>query len=135
AVLFFMWTVGNWSVCCLLDGKGTFRNICHVCAYAVIPYIIQNFITALISHFLIYDEKFFIDAVMITGIIWSALMMFMAVKSVHQYSARKTVLALVLTFVSMIIIGFIMILLFSLIVRMCSFIYTVFSEIIYRIRT
>lgn len=135
AVLFFMWTVGNWSVCCLLDGKGTFRNICHVCAYAVIPYIIQNFITALISHFLIYDEKFFIDAVMITGIIWSALMMFMAVKSVHQYSAGKTVLALVLTFVSMIIIGFIMILVFSLIVRMCSFIYTVFSEIIYRIRT
>ena len=135
AVLFLMWTVGNWSVCCLLDGKGTFKNICHVCAYALLPYIIQNFLTVLMSHFLIYDEKFFIDAVMITGILWSALMMFTAVKSVHQYSAGKTFLALVLTFVSMVIIGFIMILMFSLIVRMCSFIYTVYSEIIYRIRT
>ncbi|MGN0605069.1 MAG: YIP1 family protein [Oscillospiraceae bacterium] len=133
-VYFALWCIGNWSVCCLLDGKGTFRNICVLSSYALIPYIIQNFICLFLSHILVRDESFFITAVKFTGIMWTAILLFIAVKSVHQYSARKTLSAVMLTFIAMIIIFFIMVLMLMLFKKIYIFIYSIATEIIYRIR-
>lgn len=133
-ILFFMWTAGNWSVCCLLDGKGTFKNICAVSAYSLIPYIMQNFTVTILSHFLVYDEKFFLTAIILSGILWSAVMMFSALKTIHQYSIRKTIYSIILTFIAMAVIFFLMVLFFSLFRQICSFIYELITEIIYRIK-
>lgn len=132
-ICFFMWTIGNWSVCCLLDGKGTFKNICAVSSYALIPYIIQNFIITLLSHFLTRDEQFFLTAITAVGILWSVIMMFSAVKSVHQYSVLKTIMAIIMTVAAMAVIFFILILMLSLFRQIYIFIYTIYTEIIYRI--
>jgi len=135
AGLFFIWTAGNWSVCCLLDGKGTFKNICAVSAYSLIPYIIHNFINVILSHILTYDEKFFLTVISATGITWSAIMMISALKSVHQYTLKKTVCSLILTFTAMIVIMLLIIIMLTAADRIYSFIYSLITETIYRIKT
>ena len=134
-VIFGAWTVGNWSVCSLLDGEGTMKNICIFSAYALIPYTAQMFINTILSHFLIRDEYVFMAIIRTIGIVWSAVLLFSAIRSVHQYSAAKTIAAIALTIGAMAIMLALLVLFLSLIQHVLIFFSTLFTEISYRIRS
>ncbi len=133
-ILFAAWVVGNWAVCTLLDGEGTAKNICIYSAYSLIPYIISIYINLILSHILIQDEVVFIVAVGLIGEGWTVILLFSAIKSVHQYSFGKTCFAIVLTIAAMLIMLFLMVLFMSLVQQIWIFISTIYTEITYRIR-
>lgn len=134
-VIFAAWTIGNRAVCTFLDGEGTLRNICIYSAYALVPYIAQSFINTLLSHILIRDEFVFMEAIRITGICWTIMLLFSAVKAVHQYSFKQTVFAVIFTVAAMLIMLFLLVLFMSLIQQIYLFISTVYMEISYRLRS
>ena len=131
-ILFLTWVVGNWAVCTLLDGEGRIRNIFIYSAYALIPYVISLYIEVLLSHILIQDEIIFIEMVSVMGVVWSGLLLFSAVKSVHQYSFRKTIFAIALTIIAMFIMLFLLVLLLALFQQVYVFIYSIYTELAYR---
>ncbi|OPZ21177.1 MAG: Yip1 domain protein [Firmicutes bacterium ADurb.BinA205] len=133
-ILFAVWVVGNWAVCTLLDGEGTMKNICIYSAYALIPYVAQLYINVILSHVLIRDESVFLDIIRIIGIGWTAVLLFSAIKSVHQYSFLKTAAAVLLTIAAMLIMLFLLVLMLALLQQIWIFISTVVTEIIYRIK-
>ncbi|MDO5558861.1 MAG: YIP1 family protein [Oscillospiraceae bacterium] len=133
-VVFAAWVTGNWAVCSLINSEGTFRKICIYSSYALVPYVVQLYVNTAVSHILIQDEVIFMQCIYYGSVIWSALLMFSAVKAVHQYTCFQTILAVALTVAAMCIIMFITVLLMSLFQQVAIFIYELYTEIQYRIR-
>ncbi len=133
-VYFATWVIGNWCICTLLDGEGTLRKICIYSAYALVPYIICSYIAVILSNFLIKEESIWVTAFTVLGLGWSVVLMISAMKAVHQYSIPKTLISILLTLVAMLLILFLAILLLSLFQQVYVFVYTIYTEIAYRIR-
>lgn len=133
-VAFAVWVVGNWAVCTIFSGEGTMRNICIYSAYSLVPFIVQMFVNVMLSHVLVQDEAVFMQIIRAVGILWSVLLIFSAVRSVHGYSAAKTFFAIVLTLASALIMLILFVLLLSLIQQIYIFISTIVTEITYRLR-
>lgn len=133
-VYFITWVIGNWCICTLLDGEGTLRKICIYSAYALVPYIVGTLIAVLLSNVLVLEESIWFYAFKWVGLGWSVILMISAVKAVHQYSIPKTLGAIFLTLVAMLLILFLAVLLLSLFQQLYVFVYTIYTEIAYRIR-
>lgn len=133
-VIFFAWVIGNNAVSTFLDGEGSTKNIFIYSSYALVPYIAQSLINTLLSHILIRDEFVFMQAIRIIGVIWSVVLMFSAIKAVHQYSMTRTFVSIVLTIVAIFIMLFLLILFMALVQQLYLFISSLYTEISYRIR-
>ncbi|MDE5584115.1 MAG: YIP1 family protein [Ruminococcus sp.] len=133
-ILFFIWTLGNWSVSIFLDGKGIFKNIFIYSSYALFPYISQIFINIFLSHILVRDEYVFMQIVEFIGTLWTLFLLFSAVKSVHQYTVKRTFLAVFLTIIAMFSIIVILIIFILLLRQVFMFFSTIYMEIFYRVK-
>lgn len=133
-LLFLAWVTGNSAVSIFLDGEGTAKNTAIYSAYALVPYITQKLVNTVLSHYLIRDEQIFMQIIQITGTIWTIILLFSAIKTVHQYSFIQTVISFILTIFSMMIMLFLLILFMSLVQQMWLFLSSVFTEILYRMR-
>ncbi len=133
-VYFFVWVIGNWAVCTLFDGEGTLKNICIYSAYALVPYIIGVYVSVFISNFLILDEAIWVNFIYLLGLGWSVVLMIQAMKAVHQYSFTKTIVSIIGTLIAMLLILFLAVLLLSLFQQVYVFVYSIYTEIAYRVR-
>ena len=131
-ILFLTWVVGNWSLCTLFDGEGTMKNIFCVSAYALLPYLFSELIVIIASNLLLRTEGGFITFFRYLGIVWSVVLMISAMKTVHQYSLPKTLVAMIFTVVAMAIILFLAVLLLTLFQQVFVFVYSVYTELMYR---
>ncbi len=131
-LLFLTWVVGNWSLCTLFDGEGTMKNIFCVSAYALLPYLFSEVIVIIASNLLLRTEGGFITFFRYLGIVWSVVLMISAMKTVHQYSIPKTLAAMFFTVVAMAIILFLAVLLLTLFQQVFVFVYSIYTELMYR---
>lgn len=128
-ILFLIVVISNWCFCTLLDGKGSFKNICVVSAYALIPYILISFVVVTLTKFLTLNEGGFLKYITILSGIWSFFIAFCGLKTIHEYSFKKTILSVILTFFGTLIILFISFLIVMLFQQLFIFINTIWIEV------
>lgn len=132
-LVFALWCIGNWSITTLMNGEGKFKEIAMSAAYALTPMILTFIPATLFSNLLVEAEKEFYFIIMGIAIFWFLVLLFVGTMSVHNYTVAKTVQTIFLTFISIMIILFIMLLVGSLINQVYNFFRSLYTEIIYRI--
>ncbi|MBR3594226.1 MAG: YIP1 family protein [Clostridia bacterium] len=127
--LFLLFVAANWSMCTLLNGKGTFKEIYCGVAYSLIPYIVSIGIAAALSNVLTGSEGVFITIVTSVGLVWSIALVAFALITLHEYSFGKMLWSVFLTLIAMIVIGFLMALFYTLMLQVWQFGKSIIAEL------
>ncbi len=131
-VLFFVLCAGNWSVTCLMDGEGRFRDILTVIGYALLPMIVTTVLATLVSRVIAENEEAFYFLIMGAGTAWSLFMMVIGIMQVHNYTFGKTLVTLFLTLAAVLIIIFLALLVIHFTVQVYTFLRSIYTELIFR---
>ncbi|MEC0369174.1 YIP1 family protein [Paenibacillus chibensis] len=129
---FLLWCIANWSLTTLMDGEGKFTEIIIATAYSLLPLVLIYFPQVLYSNVITADESSFYYLLNTIAMIWFVWLLFTGTMTVHQYSAGKTVITMLLTLVVMGIIIFLGVLFFSMLQQMINFVSSIYKEISFR---
>jgi hypothetical protein len=129
----FLWTVANWSLTTLMDGKGRMYEIYMGVSYAITPYVIINAIMILLSRFITFEEGAIYWVLAGFAALWTGLLILSAMMMIHDYSLLKTIVSSLLTIVGMGVMVFIFVIFFSLVSDALAYFISLYKEILFRL--
>ena len=129
-ILLGLFIICNYLVTSINDGDGTFKQIYMIPAYGLMPAMISLLIVTVVSYVLTYNEAFLLTIVLIIGITWSVITIFLGLQTVHDYTFGETVKSILLTVVFMIIVAVIGIIISIMWDSLYSFLAAVGKEMI-----
>jgi hypothetical protein len=131
-LLFALFTVSNWCVTTLTEGKGKYRDIWVAGALCFQPMIYMSFAGTALSHILSRTEGVMLQWVSATGMIWTFLLLLVSFMALHQHSLIKTLVIFLLTLFAMLVILFFIMMFLTLMQHLYSFFMTVYTELRFR---
>lgn len=131
-LFFLLICVSNWSITCLMEGKGRLKDIIVAIGYSTLPATVCILIGTLLSQFVSKDEAAFYTMICGIGIAYTLFLMLVGIMTVHSFTLGKTLITLLLTLVAMLLIIFILLLLVDLVNQVYSFIYSIYQELMFR---
>ncbi|MDQ0111909.1 Yip1 family protein [Paenibacillus harenae] len=129
---FFLWCVSNWAITTLMDGEGKFKEIVMATGYALLPLVLIYVPMTIASRFMVQEETAFYYLFNSISTIWFIGLLFVGTMTVHQYSAFKTIVTMVLTVIVMGIIVFLGTLVMSMMQQIIEFIVNIYRELTFR---
>jgi len=129
----FLWTVANWSLTTLMDGKGHMGEIYMAVCYALTPYVLINAAMILLSQLITYEEGAVYWVLAGFAILWTGILIISAMMMVHDYSMIKTILSSLLTIIGMGVMVFIFVVFFSLVSDAVAYFVSLYKEILFRV--
>ena len=131
---FGLFLVINYLISTITDGEGSFRDIYVATAFSMTPFITFAIPMTLLSRVLTLNEGFVYTFLMQLAIGWSALLVFLMVKEIHDFSVSQTIKNLILTITGSLITVVISFILYILIFdQVLDFIYAIVWEVLMRV--
>ena len=131
-ILYFILCVGNWSVTCLMEGEGRFKDIMIAIGYSLVPMICTTVLATVVSQAVAENEEAFYYILMGLGMAYSLILMLIGIMQVHNYTLGKTLITLFITVVAVFIIIFLAMLVLNFITQVYSFLRNIYTELIFR---
>lgn len=132
-LLYLILCVGNWSITCLMEGEGRFKDILIAIGYSLLPMIVTTVLATIVSQFIAENEEAFYTILMGLGVGYSLIMMLIGIMQIHNYTFGKTLVTLFLTLVAVLIIIFLVLLVINFITQVYSFLRSIYTELIFRV--
>ncbi len=126
---YILFTISNWCLITLFDGKGTYKDIVVFTGCSTIPMAISNFIYFILSHICIADEAALMSVFITVGTVWTLFLFFTATVSIHDYTPAKALISLLCTVLGIIVIVFIILFFYDVISQMISFVKMIYSDL------
>ncbi|MCL2405190.1 MAG: YIP1 family protein [Defluviitaleaceae bacterium] len=136
--LFIIVVVGLPIICCYLvsaisDGEASFKNLFVGVIYAFAPlFIIMPLVIAL-GNVLTLNEAFFITFFNFIAYTWTAVLIFLAIKNLNDYTFGKTFSIVFITVFVTLILALLVFIMYVLVMQVADFVVSVVREVVFRI--
>lgn len=124
-----LWTVCNWGMSTLFEGKGSMKEVYIVTCYALIPTIIGNILLTALSHVFTPEEALLMTAIGTVCTALTAIMLCVGNMTVHEFGFFKFIVMAIVTVLAMLVVVFCLLMVFVLIQQATGFIDTIFQEV------
>jgi len=128
-----LWTVANWGLTTLMDGKGKMSHVYMGVSYAMVPYALINAAMIILSRFITYEEGAVYWILAGLAVLWMAVLIFAGMMMIHDYTPLKTLFSSFLTLVGMGIMVFVFVVFFSLVSDAVAYLVSVYREVLFRL--
>lgn len=122
----------NYLITTINDGEGTFKHVYTGFIYAFMPYFLFKPFIILISNFLTYNEAYLLSLANTIVYTWVAVLIFIMIKEMNDYTIRETIKIILITLFMMLIVVLSLFIVYILVVQMLQFVISVFNEGVYR---
>jgi len=127
-----LWTVTNWMVCILFEGKGKMKEIYCATCYSLMPLIIYNFAYIVLSNVLIPSANSPFEMFGNICYILTAVLLLLSITIIHDFSFFKAIGTALATVLGMAIVAFVLFGVLTLWQEILGFILSVFNEVTLR---
>ncbi len=128
-----LFTVSNWTITTLFNGKGKMKDIYIVLCYSLTVLIVGDLIVTFASNFVATEEVMILTSIQILCYVYFAFLVVAGLTTIHEYGFGGSIMSIVMSIIAAAIILFIGILLFTMLERMVSFFSSVFEEVMRRL--
>lgn len=124
-----LWTLCNWALTTIMNGKGTIRDIYKYSCYSLTPIIIVYPILLIASYLLTIESSSILTIISAIALAWVIFLLFCGTTVTHQYSGLKSIITMIFTVVGIMIILFVLLLSFSLVQQIITFVELLLREV------
>ncbi|MFN7252323.1 MAG: YIP1 family protein [Anaerobacillus sp.] len=132
AVAFLLVIISNYLICTINDGEGKFQHIYSGFIYSFAPYFMIKPFVIVFSNFLTFNEVYLLNFTNFFTYSWVAILIFIMVKEINDYSVKETIKILFLTLFTILIGVLLIFIVYVLISQMLQFFISIFNEGVYR---
>lgn len=130
--LVVLWSLANWGVSALAEGKGKLKEVFIVTGYSMLPMVVYQIISIPLSYAIQSSGDLVISSLQTVAIILAGIMLCVGLMTIHDYTFPRLVFVAVLTVLGMILVIFVLFMVGMMISQFWEFIVTVFMEVVYR---
>lgn len=129
---YLLWTLCNWAISTLFNGKGRMKEIYIVSCYSLLPLVFSNILLIILTNVVVPEEILIISVVSVVFQALFYIIMCVGIMTVQEFGFFKFLLLTAATLLGMFICLFIAFMIFVLLQQMFSFIDTIYKEVSYR---
>lgn len=130
--LLLLWSICNWLVCTMFEGKGSFKDVYVSTAYCVMPWTIFLFLKVILTNLLPLATGTLISGIETVVLIYTLFMLAIALIKVHDFDFFKVLLTTIVVLFFMILVVFVILMCGILAEQFISFIAEIYDEVAYR---
>lgn len=123
----------NYLMCTINDGEGRLKHIYCSFVYSLAPYIVFTPIIFALSHVVTDNEVFFVEFAQLFMIVWIAILVFISIREINNYTIKETVKIIGLTAFTILIALLLAFIIFVLWSQVFDFVQSIFGEVVYKI--
>ncbi|MBR6303204.1 MAG: DUF1282 family protein [Lachnospiraceae bacterium] len=123
----------NYLMCTINDGEGRFKDIYCSLIYCFTPYLIFTPILFILSHVVSNNEIFFVQFGSLCMWVWIAVLVFISIQEINNYTVGETIKIILLTIFTILIVALLIFIIYVLWSQVFDFLQSIFGEVVYRI--
>jgi len=132
-IVIFLPVICCYLVSAITDGEASFKNLFVGVIYAMAPLFIFKPLVIILTNVLTLNEAFFIDFFNIIAYVWTAILIFLAIKNLNDYSFGKALRTIFITLFVTAITALLIFIIYVLVMQVTDFGFSVGREVVFRI--